>query len=251
MKLAPIEIDRYWDDIMYVINNSFQSPRKEKLLEFYSKYKQRIKSMPASSKIHYHSCFEGGYVFHVMNVITAGAKLNKVWQEMGVNLTYSDEELVFSLLNHDIGKMGDENYPYYVPNPSAWHVKNQGAVYTINQDLSPMPVPDRSIYLLQRHGIEMSYNEMIAIKTHDGLYSEGNKEYLMDYTKPFSSLLYIVHQADIIASRIEYEKQVMYAPKIQEVVVESKKRLTKKEIQTKLLSEKEGMDAVANLIKNL
>jgi hypothetical protein len=47
---------------------------------------------------------------------------------------------------------------------------------------------------------------MIAIQTHDGLYDEGNKKYLMAWTpeqRPRTSLPFIVHQADLMASRVE------------------------------------------------
>ncbi len=51
---------------------------------------------------------------------------------------------------------------------------------------------------------------MIAIQTHDGLYDDGNKKYLFTYLpeqKPRTSLLYIIHQADLMAARIEFEKE--------------------------------------------
>jgi hypothetical protein len=51
---------------------------------------------------------------------------------------------------------------------------------------------------------------MITIQTHDGLYDEANKKYLLTYmpeTKPRTSLPYIVHQADLMAARIEFEQE--------------------------------------------
>ena len=62
-------------------------------------------------------------------------------------------------------------------------------------------VPDRGLFLLQSHGIQYTFNEMITIQTHDGLYDEANKKYLMAYMpeqKPRTSLPFIVHQADLI-----------------------------------------------------
>jgi hypothetical protein len=49
---------------------------------------------------------------------------------------------------------------------------------------------------------------MVAIQTHDGLYDEANKKYLVSFTpeqKPRTSLPYILHQADMMAARIEWE----------------------------------------------
>jgi len=51
---------------------------------------------------------------------------------------------------------------------------------------------------------------MLAIKLHDGLYDEANKPYLLTWmpeTKPRTSLIYIVHQADLMAARIEFEHE--------------------------------------------
>jgi hypothetical protein len=77
-------------------------------------------------------------------------------------------------------------------------------------------VPDRGLFLLQSHGIPYSFNEMITIQTHDGLYDEANKKYLMTYLpeqKPRTSLPFIVHQADLMAARIEFERE--WLPKFQ------------------------------------
>ena len=72
-----------------------------------------------------------------------------------------------------------------------------------------MSVPDRSLYLLTSNGISYTKNEMLAIKLHDGMYDESNKVYLTSFTpeaKPRTSMVYILHQADILASRIEFEQ---------------------------------------------
>jgi hypothetical protein len=69
-----------------------------------------------------------------------------------------------------------------------------------------MRIADRSLYYLQKAGIEVSENEYIAIKVHDGLYEPGNEAYLKTHT-PESQikghLPYILHQADLMASRVE------------------------------------------------
>ena len=69
-------------------------------------------------------------------------------------------------------------------------------------------VPDRGLFLLQAHDIKYTFNEMITIQTHDGLYDEANKAYYVSYNedgKMRTNLPFIVHQADIIASRIEWQ----------------------------------------------
>jgi hypothetical protein len=68
---------------------------------------------------------------------------------------------------------------------------------------------------------------MIAIQTHDGLYDEGNKKYLMTYMpeqKPRTSLPFIVHQADLMAARIEFEHE--WLPKFKGEVEPTKNTTT-------------------------
>ena len=73
-----------------------------------------------------------------------------------------------------------------------------------------MTVPDRSLWLLNQIGVEVSKNEFLAIKLHDGLYDEANKPYLLSWapeTKLRTSLPIIIHQADMMAARIEFERE--------------------------------------------
>jgi len=167
--------------------------------------------MPASHKKEYHSAFPGGYVDHVLRVVKGALKINNVWVEMGVDTsTYTIEELVFSALNHDLGKMGDEKNEAYIMQTDKWRKEKLGEDYMFNKELEFVSVPDRSLFLLQSHGITYTLNEMIAIQTHDGLYDEGNKKYLMGFLpeqKPRTSLPFILHQADLMAARIEFEEE--------------------------------------------
>ena len=55
MQLTAEQIQSNWDELMNVIENNISSPRKEKLLEFYKQYEDRIILMPAAHKKEYHS----------------------------------------------------------------------------------------------------------------------------------------------------------------------------------------------------
>jgi hypothetical protein len=106
--------------------------------------------------------------------------------------------------------MGDENFESYIPQTDQWRKDKLGEDYMFNNKLPFSSVPDSGLFLLQSHGVSYTFNEMVAIQTHDGLYDEANKKYLMAYMpeqKPRSSLLYIVHQADLMAARIEFERE--------------------------------------------
>lgn len=211
MNLSAEQIQENWNSFLANIEKYISDDRKDALLGFYKKYEERIVMMPASHKKEYHNAFPGGYVDHVNRVVKCALKLYDVWSEMEMDkTTFTIEELVFSAINHDLGKIGDENNESYVPQTDQWRRDKLGEDYTFNKQLAFASVPDRSLFLLQSHGIQYSFNEMIAILTHDGLYDEGNKKYLSTYMpeqKPRTSLPFILHQADLMASRIEFEKE--------------------------------------------
>ena len=211
MKLTAEEIEGNWNTFIGYINEHISSPRKEKLLDFYKKFEDRLVLMPAAHKKEYHNLFPGGYIDHVNRVIECSLKVNSVWSEMGVDkTTYTIEELVFSAINHDLGKMGDEEHDSYIPQTDKWRRDKLGEDYKFNEKVPFASVPDRGLFLLQSHGVQYTFNEMVTIQTHDGLYDEANKKYLFSFTpgqKPRTSLPYIVHQGDLMAARIEFERE--------------------------------------------
>jgi len=200
------DVDRQWDLLMNTINDYIESPRKEKLTKMYEGLAEKICTAPASSHSTRHNCFPGGYIDHVNRVVKCSLELYSAWQNAGSNVSnFTKEELVFSALNHDLGKIGNAKEDYYIPNDSDWHVK-RGQVYKINGRLTFMKVPDRSLFLLQECGIDVSENEFLAIKLHDGLYSKGNESYLMGGLPEFSlncDMPILLHHADHLATLIE------------------------------------------------
>tara|TARA_R110000744_G_scaffold71722_6_gene144593 strand:+ start:9864 stop:10586 length:723 start_codon:yes stop_codon:yes gene_type:complete len=198
-----------WNDLTNNIKDNFSGERQEALLDLYTKMQEQIMMAPASGIEHFHNSFIGGYVSHVLNVMNCAERLYNMWREMGAYMdNYTREELMFVALNHDLGKVGDIENEYYIPNPSEWHRKNQGKIYTNNPDITHMSVPHRSLWLLQEFGIKVSQNEMIGILTHDGVYDGSNDTYLKSYLPERglkANLPIVMHHADHMASRIEFE----------------------------------------------
>jgi len=223
MKLTAEQIQDNWNEFLSIIDTHISEPRCSELKAFYEQYAERIMLMPASHKKEYHNAFPGGYVDHVLRVVDCALKLNEVWVEMGVDTsTYTVEELVFASLNHDLGKMGDEQNESYIPQTDQWRKEKLGEDYKFNDRLEFMSVPDRGLHLLMSHGVTFSRNEMLAIKLHDGLYDDANKPYLMSWspeTKPRTALVFIVHQADLMAARIEFEQ--VWMPKLKGEVTQN------------------------------
>jgi hypothetical protein len=228
MNLTAEQIQGNWVEFIGNIDTYISSPRKEKLVEFYKKYHERIILMPAAHKKEYHNSFPGGYVEHVNRVVRCSINQSRLWEDEGADMsTFTMEELVFSAINHDLGKMGDENHESYIPQDDKWRRDKLGEDYKFNTQVPFASVPDRGLFMLQSHGVQYSFNEMLAIQTHDGLYDEANTKYLKAYMpeqKPRTSLPYILHQADLMAARIEFERE--WLPKFKNPVTSTKKNFT-------------------------
>jgi hypothetical protein len=242
--LTAEQIQSNWEEFLHNINQHITGDRRKKLLEFYNKYQDRLMLMPAAHKKEYHNAFPGGYIDHVNRVVRCAIKQSKLWEEEGADMsTFTQEELIFSAINHDLGKMGDEEQDSYIPQTDKWRRDKLGEDYAFNNKVPFASVPDRGLFMLQIHNIKYNFNEMVAIQTHDGLYDPANDKYLkgwMPEQKPRTSLPFILHQADMMAARIEFEKE--WLPKFKNSVPPQKKNYTlttevKKSTKDKALSQ--------------
>lgn len=208
MKLTPEQLVQYWDALIEIIESKISSPRKESLLKLYNSFQERILYCPASYKEYYHSAYPGGYLVHVLNVINYSILLDKMWTDGGAIRNYTDEELVFVAMNHDLGKIGDAEEPYYIEHNERWR-KERGEIYMINPKIRYMSAPDRSLWLLNQYGLILTQTETIAILLHDGMYDEANKDYLQgysEYKQLDDNLPIIIHHADMMSTSIEKDK---------------------------------------------
>ena len=189
-----------------MIDKYISGDRKDKLLDMYKGIEETLVTSPASTKISHHNAFAGGYLDHVLRVTEAALVFEKVWDKFGQSKNYTTEELAFSALNHDLGKLGTNEQPVYIPNQSQWHRENQGLMFNYNPAITHMRIAERSLFVLQSYSIPVSENEFLAIRLHDGLYEEANKQYYITYNKDTelrSNIAYILHQADLMSSKIE------------------------------------------------
>ena len=239
------------------IETYISEPRTTKLLALYQSQEDNLAFAPASSRSSYHNAFPGGYVDHVNRVVEAALKVTKLWNNMGATINFTTEELVFSAINHDLGKLGRDGQPTYLPNDSEWHVKNQGAIYKPNTELPFIPIQDSSLFILQQAGIELTFNEWVAVKTHDGLYDDGNKAYLLssqNESKLRCSLPLILHQADILAARVEWEKEWLDkvgAPIEKKMKASTPTQFKQKAESAKLANVAKGNPGLLNALKGL
>ena len=96
MKLSAEQIQANWEIFLNNIEVHITGDRKQKLLDFYKKYEERIMLMPAAHKKEYHNSFPGGYVEHVNRVVRCAVKQYELWRIEGADMsTFEIEELVF------------------------------------------------------------------------------------------------------------------------------------------------------------
>ena len=205
------EIKENWDSFREEIDLQFPT-RANQIHKMYDDFEDRIAMMPASSMAHFHNAFAGGYIDHVIRVMNCTHELYNLWTKLGADMSgYTLEELMFAAMHHDLGKVGfpgDGNEVYQIET-SDWHRKNMGRLYKHNENIPFTMVPDLSIWLLQEHGVSMSWNEYQSIKIHDGMYDDSNKPYFIARSaqaKLKTNMAIILHHGDHMAAQIEYEQ---------------------------------------------
>ena len=244
-ELTPEQIHENWVKLINLIKDTFSEDypdnRREKLLNMYQYFEDRMCVAPASGKEHFHNAHVGGYVEHVLHVVDCAVQLKEVWEMNRATINFTNEELIFAAMHHDLGKVGDMDKDYYVPQESEWHRKNQGSIFTHNSELQYMTVTDRAIFLLNQFGITMTENEYVGLRLTDGLYEEANKSYYISYNKDWalkSNIAYILHQADSMATHIEFDEwkrgEVEEEVRVQGNVENIKKAVTMEETSDQL-----------------
>ena len=208
-ELSIKEIEHNWKKLRDIIENSFDGNRLINLNKMYDYFEDRMCMAPASGKEHYHYAHVGGYVEHVLHIIDYALQIKGTWEKNGATINFTDEELIFAAMHHDLGKVGDLEHDYYIPNDSDWHRKNQGMLFKHNPKIEYMTVTDRALWLLQHFGVSMTQNEFIGLRLTDGMYEEANKSYYVAYQPERqlrSNIAYILHQADMLATHVEYDE---------------------------------------------
>ena len=208
-ELSIKEIEHNWKKLRDIIENTFDDDRLINLNKMYDYFEDRMCMAPASGKEHYHYAHVGGYVEHVLHIIDYAQQIKGTWEKNGATINFTDEELIFAAMHHDLGKVGDLEEDYYIPQDSDWHRKNQGSIFKHNPKIEYMTVTDRALWLLQHFGVSMTQNEFIGLRLTDGMYEEANKSYYVAYQPERqlrSNIAYILHQADMLATHVEYDE---------------------------------------------
>lgn len=207
MSLSAEKIQKNYEKHLKIVE-TYITDRKDACISMIKHMEETYVMAPASSKTWYHSAFPGGYVDHVNRVVEYAVKQMRLYQEMGGTVDFTEEELVFAALFHDLGKMGDGDRPNYIPQTDKWRQDKLSEAYTYNPDLDFMLIPDRSLFILQKFGISVNQKEWLGIRLHDGVFDKANEAYFfsnMESSRQKTSLVSILHSADFLASKVEYD----------------------------------------------
>jgi hypothetical protein len=200
-------IQKNWEKHLKIVDH-YITDRKNDVNLMLEKLSDIYVMAPASSKTWYHNAFPGGYVDHVNRVVQYAIEQHKLYEKMGGTIDYTEEELVFAALFHDLGKIGDGEFPNYIPQTDKWRQDKLSEMYTYNPDLDFMLIPDRSLFILQRFGIKVSQKEFLGIRCHDGVFDKANEAYFfsnVESSRQKTSIISVLHTADFLASKVEYD----------------------------------------------
>src|SRR5210317_386682 len=207
MSLSAEKIQANYQKHLKIVD-TYIGDRKDSIKEMISHMEDTYVMAPASGKSWYHSAFAGGYVDHVNRVVEYAVKQSRLYQEMGGSIDFTEEELVFAALFHDLGKLGDGDSPNYIPQTDKWRQDKLSEMYTFNPDLDFMLIPDRSLFILQKFGIKVNQKEFLAIRCHDGVFDKANEAYFfsnVESSRQKSAIISVLHTADFLASKVEYD----------------------------------------------
>tara|TARA_B100000497_G_C7648754_1_gene390193 strand:+ start:296 stop:1030 length:735 start_codon:yes stop_codon:yes gene_type:complete len=206
--LTAEQIQKNYDKHLKIINHYLETNRAIECHNMVKHMEDTYVMAPASSKTWYHNAFAGGYVDHVNRVVEFAIAQHNLYEKMGGTIDYTQEQLVFAALFHDLGKMGDGDRPNYIPQTDKWRQDKLSEMYTYNPDLDFMLIPDRSLFILQKFGIKVDQKEFLGIRCHDGVFDKANEAYFfsnVESSRQKTALVSILHTADFLASKVEYD----------------------------------------------
>ncbi len=120
---------------------------------------ERLLMCPAEPRNDSPGCEPGGLIQQAITVAKGMKRINDTF-EMGV----STESILIVGLLHELGKVGNLEDPYFIPEEESWRREKLGAFYKPNEGMSRMTIPERSLYLLQHYGVRLAEDEFMAIR---------------------------------------------------------------------------------------
>lgn len=199
-----LSADDYWNQgtrkleqyhaAVSAIVDSFPEPRRSAVRNMLDGLLgEQFMVAPASTRRAYHNAYPCGLVAHSLTVATNAVKIAAALAPS----RWSTQQLMFCGLFHDFGKAGSPGSPYYLPTKEDWKRRNE-EYYDVSS-VEWMPNSEKSVWLLQSHGVVLTHEEYAAIRLNDGMGPAENKPW--SFREP--DLALVVHWADHWAMRSE------------------------------------------------
>jgi hypothetical protein len=213
MRKTDEQLEQGYNQFIKIINKYFTGERLEKLLFMYSENELggNLMLSPASGNKGFHNAYDGGYIDHIFNVCKNAIKVKELFVSAGGKIDFTDDELIFAALHHDLGKLGIKGELHYVTNDSKWHIENRGEYYKRNENITFMSITDRTFFTLNHYGITYNEKEYFGIKLTDGMFDEDNEKYYktFDLSKSLKyTIQYVLHWADYMSTIVERQEML-------------------------------------------
>lgn len=149
---------------------------------------------PASTSKNKHSAKDQGLLEHSLNVYDTAIIMYNLFKN---ELAYTESDIIIASLLHDVGKAGAFGENYYTENILKSGKQSESKPYEVNKIISSAQHQDTSIMVISKY-IDLTYDQFIAIKYHNGLYTPDGRSIIGKETP----LYLLIHFADMWASRV-------------------------------------------------
>lgn len=180
--LSQAEIEKNKQEFLNLLM-SVDRPGMDKLIVWLTSDKCDFFTAPASAG--YHGNYKGGLCEHSLNVYKAALQmrdnvlsLSKKYSE-SVSEICPDDSIIIATLLHDLCKVNlyETEIKFTKDESNQWR---QYESYVIN-DKFPMGHGEKSVFLLQKLGLQITGQEALAIRHHMGIFDAG--AVISDYLK--------------------------------------------------------------------
>ena len=150
---------------------------------------------PASTRLDYHGCYEGGLAEHSLNVYTLfDEKVERF------NIDIGDDEKTIATLLHDLCKAN-----LYVPSFTEKGNRSESKPYKVD-DKFPIGHGEKSVFYAMRY-IPLTEKEAVLIRWHMGAF-DSSWEDNVDRVGKNCPAIYALHNADLEASVYLDDKRI-------------------------------------------
>lgn len=197
------ELSKMWDTYDEIIHAYIKLDRIKQIEKMFDDISEQIVLSPCSTR--YHGNYEGGLLEHSIDAIGSTLYVRKYFVKMGLEMDRipTKESCVFCAAFHDLGKIGEVDNDYYIPETSDWHREKLNQQYKRSKEVINLHHSDGSVYLLNKYNIDMSRAEHQAIISHDGAYHPKNAP----YKHKVELLSRILREGDMLAFILQSRKQ--------------------------------------------